>query len=61
MFNEKTWYKSKILWTQIITALLAVLQLEEVVALLPTSWLPIISAVVTGLLRVFGTSTKLVK
>jgi hypothetical protein len=61
MFNEKTWYKSKILWVQILTALLAVLQLEEVVALLPTSWLPIISAVVTGLLRVFGTSTKLVK
>lgn len=61
MFNEKTWYKSKILWVQILTALLAALQLEEVVALLPTSWLPIISAVVTGLLRVFGTSTKLVK
>ncbi len=61
MFYEKAWYKSKILWVQILTALLAALQLEEVVALLPTSWLPIISAVVTGLLRVFGTSTKLVK
>lgn len=58
--NKKVWWQSKIIWLNIVTAIIELLQIFGDVNLLPPGYLIIITSVLNIVVRRFLTSEEII-